>query len=144
MNWPSSLCCLSCFFFHNCPAFETICGFLTVCFFKPVNSLFSHLSLLILCLCGLVSPPLLPFINLHLCPLVCFSCATFLSPALSPTLFISLPPTFYLSLLILLFLPSIPASSMSLSSSSSTAPPLLFPLFHLTFLPALSGISLWR
>lgn len=70
--------------------------------FQACSLWFFHLSLLILCLCGLVSPPLLPFIIRLLCPLLCFSCSTF--TALSP-----------------LFLPL--ASSMSLSHSSPSLPP---------------------
>lgn len=121
--------------------------------FVVVNCLFSilvqfHLSLIILCLCGLVSPPLLLFIISLLCPFQCFSGSTFPVPAIFPTFF-SPPPTLPLFLLILLFF-----SSLFLPPHCLSPPPLQLPFYfsspffytphHLSLLPAPSGISLWR
>lgn len=110
-------------------------------FFNPVVSPFSH-NPVSLWACFSTSPP-----SHHPSSL---SFHMLLSP-----LFPHLPSRQCSSLLFLpffllipLFLSSVLATSMSFSSSSPTALPFLSPLFytprHLSLLPALSGISLWR
>lgn len=93
---------------HNFPAFKTLCCL----FIKPVHFWWFHLSLLTLCLCGLVSPPVLPFII----PLVC-SCVTPSFHSLSPTLK-------FFRFSFLYFFPLLFSSSLSLSClSPSLLPP---------------------
>lgn len=75
---------------------------LTFCFSVLFFPDFLTFSPIILCLCGCVSPPLLPFITFYiippLCRLVCLSCFTFPFPAVSSTLTsLSLPPLSHLS-----------------------------------------------
>lgn len=116
--------CLSFFYFTT--TLHDYLLLLTVCF-----SVHVHLSLVILCFCGLVSPPLSSFSS-SLFFVLLYASLTFPSPALSPTLSSPPPPTFSFFpphpsisclLAVSLLLSHCPSSSLPLSFTPSLPPP---------------------